>query len=136
MVCIYCGGTLSVKNSRSQQLRNQTWRRRQCEACLAIFTSTEHIELRSAVSVKQITGELQAFSYHKLFVSIYESCRHRAHAADDAGNLTDTIISQVLKKLASGLLHVEDIIDTSIDVLERFDKAAAVQYAAFHSKTN
>lgn len=134
MVCIYCGGKLSVKNSRSQKLRNQTWRRRKCKDCQALFTSIEFIDLGGAISVKRTTDELQAFSRNKLFVSIYDSCRHRSHAAEDADSLTDTIIAQLLKELHSSLLSVETIIDTTTAVLRRFDEAAAVQYAAFHPK--
>jgi transcriptional repressor NrdR len=134
MVCIYCGGGLAVANSRTQRARNQTWRRRKCEVCQALFTSIEYIELSGALSVEDADNNLQAFSRNKLFASIYESCRHRPNAADDAGDLADTIIAQLVKKPSGGILAVKDIYAAAIGVLERFDKAAAVQYGAFHSK--
>lgn len=131
MVCIYCGGKLSVMNSRIQRNRNQTWRRRKCEQCQAVFTSTEAVELTRAVSVQK-DGKLHHFSRDKLFTSIYESCRHRPNASTDASHLTETVIAQLLEHATKGLLPVETIISTATDVLQRFDNAAAVQYAAFH----
>jgi transcriptional repressor NrdR len=131
MVCIYCHGELSVINSRAQKQRNQTWRRRKCESCGALFTSTEAIDLSRAISVKT-SDALQAFSRDTLYISIYESCRHRLKTASDASGLTETVVSALIEKTDGGSLPVEDIIQTVTDTLECFDRAAAVQYAAFH----
>lgn len=131
MVCIYCQGKLSVFNSRAQKLRNQTWRRRKCQKCQAIFTSVESLDLSKALVIQK-GKELQAFSRDQLFTSIYESCRHRAAAAQDAANLTDTIISTLLSRTTQGLLTTATIVEIATAVLGRFDNAAAVQYAAFH----
>ena len=131
MVCIYCHGELSVLNSRPQKVRNQTWRRRKCQNCGALFTSIEAIDLANAISVNH-DGEFYAFSRDKLFISLYESCRHRPHAAQDANGLLDTIITQLLPKITKGSLAAAEITRTAHDVLQRFDTAAAVQYAAFH----
>jgi transcriptional regulator NrdR family protein len=67
-----------------------------------------------------------------LYISIYESCRHRPKAASDANGLVETVIHILVEKATDGLLSVNDIIQTTISTLERFDKAAGVQYAAFH----
>lgn len=131
MVCIYCHGSLSVINSRAQKQRNQTWRRRKCTTCGAVFTSVETIDLARALSV-ETSGKLQAFSRDALFISLYESCRHRPTASTDATGLTDTVIAALLNATSDGLVSVEQIIRTTIEVLQRFDTAAAVQYEAYH----
>ncbi len=131
MVCIYCHGELSVINSRSQKQRNQTWRRRKCDSCQAVFTSTEAIDLSKALAVKT-TDHLHTFSRDTLFISIYESCRHRPTAPSDASGLTETVIKSLTEQAYNGLLPVATIVQTVTSTLEHFDKAAAVQYAAFH----
>jgi len=131
MVCIYCRGNLAVINSRPQLRTNQTWRRRKCLHCGAVFTSVEAIDLAKALSVSS-KGELHAFSRDKLFISIYESCRHRPAANKDAGGLTDTIISKLVSASTDGLVGGATIINTASEVLKRFDTAAAIQYGAFH----
>jgi len=131
MVCIYCKNELSVVNSRPQKRSNQVWRRRKCPNCGAIFSTTEAINLEGAISVRT-AASLKPFSRITLFVSIYESCRHRASATRDAVALTDTVIGKLLPKATTGVLPIETIITTTVSTLKRFDKAASVQYSAFH----
>lgn len=145
MVCIYCQSDLAVINSRPQKSRNQTWRRRLCKACGATFTSTEAIDLSKALIVakdgekgprgrKAQAHDLQPFDRDKLFISIYESLRHRQTAASDARGLTDTVTAHIIKKSAHGLVPVRTIIETSLNTMQRFDSAAASHYAAFHQR--
>jgi transcriptional regulator NrdR family protein len=146
MVCIYCSGDLAVTNSRPQLSRNQTWRRRLCKACGAVFTSTESIDLSQALVV-QDSGQknaksvakkldLQPFDRDRLFISIYESLRHRPTAAQDARGLADTVTAQLIKSgrtlIPHGLISNRTIAEHVISTLQRFDKAAATHYAAFH----
>jgi len=144
MVCIYCSSDLSVSNSRPQKSYNQIWRRRPCKACGAIFTSIESIDLsKSLIVLKSLQNapraELQAFERDKLFISLYESLRHRATAASDARGLCDTIIAHIIKKAADGKIDSRTIIGLALNTLHNFDAAAATHYAAFHpgpSETN
>lgn len=69
----------------------------------------------------------------KLFVSVYESCKHRPTALRDASNLTQQIIARLTHaQQHPGLIKPADIIATSIAVLKPFDRAAATAYAAYH----
>lgn len=72
------------------------------------------------------------FMRDKLFVSILKSCQHRSSALQDAGGLTDTILAQVLHTADNGVVLPNRIAEAAHKVLERFDHAAAVQYAAYH----
>lgn len=140
MVCIYCSAKTAVSNSRPQKSRNQTWRRRLCQACRAVFTSIEAIDLSQSLIVAKTSqnaeeptiDDLQPFDRDHLFISLYESLRHRPTAASDARGLTDTIVAQIIKQSEQGLIPVLTITKITVNTLQRFDQAAASHYAAFH----
>lgn len=141
MVCIYCNGELSVTNSRPQKSRNQIWRRRLCKACGAVFTSVEAIDLTQALTVVsgaldaptgKMSHSLQAFDRDRLYISIYESVRHRPSAVSDARGLADTVVAHIIKNAEHSRVDVRTITQTILDTLQRFDHAAATHYAAFH----
>ncbi len=143
MICIYCQTDLMVSNSRPQKSRNQTWRRRLCKGCAAVFTTVEAIDLSQSLTLSAgSTGRKgfqnakvdpsQPFSRDRLFISIYESLRHRPTAASDARGLSDTIVALLIKQSDHGSLPVHAVTATTLKVLRRFDQAAATHYAAFH----
>lgn len=131
MICIYCGSDTKVINSRPQKRHNYIWRRRQCIKCGAVFTTSEVPDLFKGLMV--LTGaQMQPFSRDKLFLSVYDSLRHRKTAITDTTALTDTIISRLYPNASSGSLDSHEIAQITINVLKRFDKAAAIHYEAFH----
>ncbi len=77
---------------------------------------------------------LTSFSRDQLFVHVYEACRHRPHAAIEAGALVDTIIGRLLAKAHEGVVDAETITGNVIAVLNRFDTTAATIYAAYHQR--
>jgi transcriptional regulator NrdR family protein len=137
MVCLYCSQELSVSNSRPQKSRNQVWRRRPCKACGAVFTSIESIDLSKALIVTKPAADgeaptLSAFERDKLFISLYESLRHRPAAASDARGLCDTVIAHIIKNAEHGAISPRTIFSLTLNTLSRFDAAAATHYVAFH----
>lgn len=132
MVCIYCGSPTQVTNSRLQKRVNQVWRRRLCTNCGSNFTTHEAAEYGSTIAVQYSQRQLKPFSRDLLFVSVFESCKHRPDALGDASALTQTIIGQLLPHVQEGILEREIIVTIALAVLERFDKAAATIYGAFH----
>ena len=134
MVCIYCGHQTQVGNSRHQQRSNSVWRRRKCEKCKAIFTTVERVDLLKSLALN-INGTLQPFSRDVLFIDVYHSLKHRKTALADATALTDTIIGRVLPKVSDGIVEATDLIKTCAETLKRFDKTAAVYFAAYHPLT-
>lgn len=131
MVCIYCAGQTRVTNSRLQKRQNQVWRRRNCQECDAMFTTLEAADLFSAV-VATKDRQQQPFSRDTLFISIYEACRHRKSAVNDAAGLTNTVLQHLYPLIQDAALQISDIVRVTTQVLTRYDKAAAVQYAAYH----
>ncbi|MDQ5886021.1 MAG: transcriptional repressor NrdR [Patescibacteria group bacterium] len=131
MVCIYCGSETSVSNSRKQKRRNTIWRRRVCDGCHATVTTIESVDLENSLIVIADKHH-QPFSRDKLFISIYESCKHRNDAQASATALTDTIIALLYHLITDASVARSDIIKTTVKVLHRFDGPASVHYKAFH----
>lgn len=131
MVCIYCRSETNVINSRAQKRLNHVWRRRKCSACKSIFTTSEAPQLAVSVMVHK-ASRLEPFSRDKLFLSIYESSKHRTTALSDAQALTETVIGQVMPVITNGQVPAQEIARAVRKVLKNFDLAAHTHYAAFH----
>lgn len=133
MVCIYCGARTSVTNSRHQKEANQVWRRRQCVKCKNSFTTHEALELGNTLLLTKDGSHFEPFSSDKLFVSIYESCKHRPTAITDARGLTQTIIARLRSQISNATIDHAVLLRTVVDVLSNFDKTAKAVYAAYHT---
>jgi transcriptional regulator NrdR family protein len=136
MVCIYCGSPTSVNNSRLQRHNNHVWRRRSCTGCKSVFTTIERPDLSGSFVVGTSgaqKGQLKPFNRDKLFLAIYECCKHRPDALEEASSLTQTVINQlVLEKRENGLIERAEIAQKTFNSLERLDTAAAAIFAAYH----
>jgi transcriptional regulator NrdR family protein len=98
-----------------------------------VFTSIESTDLASALRVQQTATQLEPFVRDKLFLSIYESCRHRPTALRDAANITQLVINRLLVQHDHhGLLKRQDIITATAKALKPFDRAAVTAYLAYH----
>jgi transcriptional repressor NrdR len=133
MVCIYCGGATSVINSRLQRQPNQVWRRRRCELCRAVFSTHEAPDLAGSFMLRISDGSLRTFSRDKLFLSIYESCKHRKNAADDSSAITLNIIGRLNSFSATGEILRKELVEVVLEVLANFDPTAANVYSGLHS---
>lgn len=131
MVCTYCSGRTEVINSRLQRNSNAVWRRRRCLTCRAVFTTHEQTDLSTALLVQYKDDSLNPFSRDKLFLSILKSCGHRNAPINDAGALTNTVISR-LPTPKKGALESQYLTKITYAVLSRFDEAAATHYRAYH----
>lgn len=132
MVCIYCGTKTMVTNSREQQKIRQTWRRRRCPHCNAVFTTLEASDLAGSFRVVAKDGTLVPFSRDHLYMSLVGALGHRSDAVEAATALTATTISMVVKTAQEGRIERRMIIEAARVVLNRFDTVAAVQYTAYH----
>lgn len=82
--------------------------------------------------VETVAKQLVPFSRDQLFASVHDSCRHRPTAIGDATALTQTIITDLTRAQRAGIVATRDIFIAAHTVLQRFDKAAATVYAAYH----
>ncbi|HEY4963328.1 MAG TPA: hypothetical protein VIH90_01380 [Candidatus Saccharimonadales bacterium] len=133
MVCIYCGSKTSIVNSRHWQRNNATWRRRQCNKCHAIFTTSELAQYDSLWTViKPDLKALSPFLRDKLYISIYDSCKHRKSAISDAAGLTDTAMNKLRGKVKNGSINISDIRQITYNTVSKLDNASGVYYRAYH----
>lgn len=132
MVCIYCGGKTQVINSRPQKRTNQVWRRRECRQCQAVFTTGEAVDYSAAWVVQNKANAIAPFSRDKLLMSIHKSVQHRTTAVTDAGDLADTVIHTLVRMRPGATITSSQLVQIIQVVLNRFDTAASVHYAAFH----
>jgi len=134
MVCIYCGKQTRITNSRPQKRQSATWRRHHCTACGAIFTSLERVDYSSSLSFKDGESHIIPFDRDNLYLSLYESCRHRPSAIPDATALTDTVIAKLLARnqTPAGLVTRNELVAVVVTALQRFDRVACTHYAAYH----
>jgi transcriptional repressor NrdR len=137
MVCIYCGGDTTVKNSRVKKRNNVIWRRRACGLCGAVATTFEQYDLSTALIVKKRSGRLQAFQRDKLLLSIAKSLEHRNNSSQAASELTNVVISDLLKKKpVETIISTIDISHVASLVLKRYDAASAIKYLSFQAPTS
>ena len=136
MVCVYCGYRSQIYNSRRKRSNNLVWRRRRCLHCSAVFTTTEAPNLSSSWLVQAHTGALVPFSADKLYLSLYESLKHRTGAVSDARHLTNTIISKLYQLNNHGVIDQTMLIQIATVAMNRFDQVASTHYQAFHRYNN
>lgn len=132
MVCVSCNGNTAVINSRAQKRSNSVWRRRKCVECNLVFTTEEVIQYENIWLVRDSSGSHRPFSTDKLLQSLYRSCQHRKTALNDATELRKTIIRKLQPKVTDGLISSQTITQVSLVALNRFDRVASINYAAYH----
>ena len=119
-------------NSRPQRRLNRVWRRHRCANCGCVFTSGESFDENKTWVVKRDDGLIYPFLREDLFISIYNSCRHRSSAIVDAKGLTDTVIGKLIKLNLGSQISSKDLGKVAHNVLLNFDKVAAVYYEAYY----
>ncbi len=132
MKCLYCAASTRVTNSRSGKKKSTIWRRRQCLGCGAVFTTNEFPDLEKNLALETKNGKLQSFNRDRLLLSIAKACGHRKDVPIVAPALTLTVIDKLLLLADNGKVAKAQLILTTARVLTRFDKAAGVQYEAYH----
>lgn len=131
MICAYCGGKTKVTNSRRQRRSNQVWRRRQCTACGAIFTTHEAIDLAQALIVDS-GASTKPFLPDLLYTDILLALQDRKDCYVAAREITYTVIQKLLKSSQKASLSPVFISKTTAEVLKRFNKRAWLRYSSEH----
>lgn len=79
------------------------------------------------------TESLKPLERDALLLTVYESCKHRQKALEEASHLTNTIIGDALKQIdTNGTIEQQKLHTIARQVLERFDPAAATIYKAYN----
>jgi len=99
-----------------------------------VFTTHESVEFEGSLVVRHSDQRLEPFSRDNLFVSIYESCKHRTDALSNARSLTQTVIGLLRGHIVEGTLERDVIATVTGAALARFDTVAGTMYEAYHPK--
>lgn len=132
MVCIYCNSPTNVTNSRKSARAASVWRRRSCNKCKNVFTTIETVDFNQTLVVISDNGDMSPFNRDRLYLSLFESCRHRPQALSEASGLTNTVLTRLLPQNTQGMLKIDDIRTTTLNVLKNFDKVAETYYRAYY----
>jgi transcriptional repressor NrdR len=131
MVCAYCGSDTRVTNSRWQRRSNQVWRRRQCKACKAVFTTLEAIHLPTTLIVDS-RGRSEPFLPDKLYTEVLLALQDRKDCYEAAREVTNTVIKELLKLPDKPSFRPEQISRAAATVLKRLDRRSYLRFAAEH----
>lgn len=131
MVCILCDSKTKTSNSRYMKKNGNTWRRRTCPRCHAVFTTRETIAMDVSYRVTKSDGTIKPFYREHLLMSVLDATKHLTGYLETSIALTDTICGTLLasKRLQ---LSTDDIITQSALVLKRFDHSAYLRYITLH----
>lgn len=135
MNCPFClSSKTTVYNSRPSKKLNQVWRRRQCLDCHKQFTTTEFVDLGLIIKVASKTSKRPSYNKALLLTSLLRACDHRPKQEDDSLYLLETIEQFLLKASSENeqIITTAQIKTTTLQVLNRFDKVAAVKYNSYH----
>ena len=131
MFCIKCfNPKTQVTNSRPHKKQPTIWRRRSCKKCQTIFTTLERPSL-DGIQITDDEGSTKPFNLGRLVISIANAFAHDpSQGREQAWWLAQTVETT----LATEHPHPtsEEVAAVVHQVLERYDRLAAMQYAAKH----
>jgi transcriptional repressor NrdR len=132
MICIRCSNDTKVINSRPHKKTPSVWRRRQCLACGAIFTTNEIVaDDAYTLTVVETDGSRTPFSLPRLMMSLSGSLAHRPTPAsyDEAYWLAQTV-AQSLEANATDAIALNALTEMAHETLSNFDATAGMYYGA------
>jgi transcriptional repressor NrdR len=135
MKCVFCGtGETEVVNSRKGKGESEVWRRRKCETCREIFTTSETFSYDSLFVIKRNLSR-RRFVYEKLFASILVAITggKGSDMGDDAvkAKMVARQIIQDLFLLKSKYVSTKDIIRAAYAALYKENEFFARKYAMY-----
>lgn len=134
MICIKCSADTKVINSRPHKKTPSVWRRRECKACGAVFTTSEVISDHSyQFRIKNASGGLSAFSLPRLLLSIIPALHHRdvSSVADESYWLAQTV-AESIQATATDVIPSHVLAAEVYRTLSHYDATAGIQYGARH----
>jgi transcriptional regulator NrdR family protein len=107
------------------------WRRRQCKACGAVFTTLEAIDTPTTLIVDS-GGSSEPFLPDKLYSELINALQDRPDSFVAAREITNTVIVELLKLPEKPQFSPKQISAIVAKVLKRLDKRAHLRYVAEH----
>ncbi len=98
---------------------------------MAVFTTLEAVDLPGSLIVDS-GGRSEAFLPDKLYTEVLLALQDRKDCYSAAREITNTVISELLKLSDKPLLTTKQISQAAAKVLKRFDRRAYLRYVAEH----
>ena len=131
MRCPYCGAEETrVTDSRPDENKTVTRRRRTCEGCGLRFTTSERIHLRDLVVIKK-NGDRVPFSRDKLVRSMEIALRKRDVVPDRIEQAANGIVRR-LETSGQSEFNSTEIGGLVMQTLKQIDEVAYVRYASVY----
>jgi len=131
MRCPYCGAEETrVTDSRPDENKTVTRRRRTCEGCGLRFTTYERIHLRELMVVKK-NGDRVPFNRDKLVRSMEIALRKRDVAPDRIERAANGIVRR-LETSGQSEFDSTEIGGLVMQTLKQIDEVAYVRYASVY----
>ena len=134
MRCPFCQvNDDKVIDSREVEAGASIRRRRECKNCQRRFTTYEHVESSTRLTVIKRDGNRVPFSREKVMGGLQKAAYKRPISADQLAGIADDIEAELFKR---GDKEVEstDIGRLCIEKLKRIDHVAYVRYASVYMK--
>ena len=134
MRCPYCGqDNDKVIDSRATDSGSAIRRRRVCGACNKRFTTYEHIEPSTRLTVIKKDGTRVPYSREKITNGVLKACYKRPISEEVVSKLVDDAEEQIFKTHDREVEAVE-IGRIVADLLKRVDQVAYVRFASVYKQ--
>lgn len=134
MRCPYCGEDQDkVIDSRATEGGAAIRRRRECVACGKRFTTYEHIEATTKLTVIKRDGSRVPFDKQKMLAGVEAACYKRPVAAEQIAALVDEVEDELFRAGEREVQSLE-IGRKLADRLKRLDHIAYVRFASVYKQ--
>lgn len=134
MLCPYCGqDNDKVIDSRATDGGASIRRRRECLGCGKRFTTYEHVEVTTKLSVIKKDGSRVPFDRQKILAGVEAACYKRPVPAEKLTALADEVEDELFRKGEREVQSI-DIGSLVADRLMKLDQVAYVRYASVYKQ--
>ena len=134
MRCPFCGDNQDkVIDSRATDNGEAIRRRRECQHCAKRFTTYEHVEKNTRLTVVKNDGNRVPFDRRKMLTGLERACYKRPITADQLNEITAQVEAELLK---SGEREVDSLTIGNMvaERLRAIDQVAYVRFASLYRK--
>ncbi len=134
MRCLYCKNLrTSVVNSRKTKNKTSTWRRRKCDKCKQIFTTSEEYDL-SNFNVINSKAQASRFNIVRLSIDIYTALKNSSNnPQEDSAYLAETVARKMFYGVEElDYVKTNQIKQVTLETLKNFNQLAYLNYKALN----
>lgn len=134
MRCLYCKNPrTSVINSRKTKNETSTWRRRKCDKCKQIFTTSEEYDL-SNFNVINSKAKASKFNIVILSIDIYNALKNSSNRPqEDSAYLAETVARKIFYGVEEfDYIETSQIKQITLETLKNFNQLAYLNYKAMN----